>query len=335
MCPWERNKQSQSGNPNQSTGDGSVVTPQSADVTVNTGLASSASVNKDNQSLEMLQTASMPSSEQPICSTVSTVDYRPIRDWMVHCDGEPTHKHCKVAQMQWQQLPGVEFKVIDIKRKCIVKAPPQCSFIALTYVWGKVQQPKLTEKTAPLLMREGGLETIWSQIPMTIRDAIVVSQELGERYLWVDALCITQDSERDMMIQILRMRQIYSAAKCTIAAVSSDSADAGLLGATMTSTANFSKPCDTIEELEQLLELAPWSSRAWCYQEKVLSHRIIMFTSRGIYLHCQEGVLHADGLALKRGNNTEGSEGSIKFDAVGGMLFVAPGEELESYISAV
>ncbi|KAK1671584.1 heterokaryon incompatibility, partial [Colletotrichum godetiae] len=93
-------------------------------------------------------------------------------------------------------------------------------FAVLTYVWGGIEQPKLKEANMDEYSCDYGLDAIWRDIPKTIRDAIHVCETIGERYLWVDALCIVQDSPRDVKTQILRMREIYSAAKFTIAAVS-------------------------------------------------------------------------------------------------------------------
>ncbi|KAI1765504.1 hypothetical protein GGR53DRAFT_465330 [Hypoxylon sp. FL1150] len=36
----------------------------------------------------------------------------------------------------------------------------------------------------------------------TIRDAVVVTRKLGQSFLWVDALCILQDSEEDKVVQL-------------------------------------------------------------------------------------------------------------------------------------
>jgi hypothetical protein len=141
-----------------------------------------------------------------------------------------------------------------------------------------------------------------------------------------------------MKIQILRMRNIYSAAKFTTAAVSAESADVGLLGTTVSDPPSSGiSTCETVEDLEVLLESAPWSSRAWCYQEKVISHRILIFTSAGVYMHCQRTILTSTGTPLNRrdGTSSISSTPYTRFDAVGAMLSVAPGEDLESYISAV
>jgi len=53
---------------------------------------------------------------------------------------------------------------------------------------------------------------------------------MGERYLWVDALCIIQDDSMDKEWQIARMGSIYSSAVFTIVAACGVDADAGLPG---------------------------------------------------------------------------------------------------------
>lgn len=290
------------------------------------------SLSRDIEALEL------KSSNRPIWSTLKDLSFAPISDWLDTCDQELGHAACRAAPIVWQQLPGISFKVIDIERMCIVEAPELCSFLALTYVWGDTDQTKLTERTASVLMQEGGLDTIWASLPTTIRDAILLCRNLAERYLWVDALCIQQDSVREMKIQILRMRQIYSAAKCTIAAVSAESADVGLLGtAADEPPSDGTSTCKTVEDLEDLLESAPWNCRAWCYQEKVLSHRMLMFTSAGVYMHCQRTILTSTGLALRPVEGTLSTKNTLhkRFGTVGSMIYVSPGEDLESYISAV
>ncbi|OAG05465.1 uncharacterized protein CC84DRAFT_1216813 [Paraphaeosphaeria sporulosa] len=101
--------------------------------------------------------------------------------WLATCDQDLEHVACGAAPITWLQLPGVSLKVIDVERACIVEAPKHCFFMALTYVWGKINHPKLTSKTAAVLMQEGGLDTIWSDIPMTTRDAILLCRRLKDK----------------------------------------------------------------------------------------------------------------------------------------------------------
>ena len=55
-------------------------------------------------------------------------------------------------------------------------------------------------------------------LPRTIRDIVSVCRQLGQQYLWVDALCIIQDNAADKMAQIPRMADIYSGALLVISA---------------------------------------------------------------------------------------------------------------------
>jgi len=283
-----------------------------------------------------LDTASLSRLSGPVKSTVDQVDYRHPRQWLDRCVADTIgHTECRESATQWNNLLGVTFRVIDVHRRCIVKHPQDCPFLILTYVWGGVDQPKLSKETIPLFSAEGGLTALWGKMPTTVRDAIEVCQALGERYLWVDALCIQQDSSRDMRVQILRMKRIYSSAKCTIVAASAATADVGLLGAPGdVDGAGSVAHCTSEDALDALLETTPWNSRAWCYQEKVLSHRALIFTSNGIYMQCQEGTYSAQTGERLTPRGAE-SKRQVQYNSIGGMLSVPPGQDLESYISAV
>lgn len=50
------------------------------------------------------------------------------------------------------------------------------------------------------------------------------NRDMGFSFLWVDSLCIIQDSEKDRTQRIARMPAIYRNAVCNIAASSSASA---------------------------------------------------------------------------------------------------------------
>ena len=261
-------------------------------------------------------------------TTVSEYDFSPIREWLSLCESAVTHGSCHGQPLEVRNLPGVVFRLIDVRRRCVVIPDTDVPFITLTYVWGGVEQLKLQYDTEAALMREGGLDALWSMLSTTIRDAIIVCEKLNERYLWTDSLCIVQDSIRDMKIQITWMRQIYSAAKCGLAAVSAETSNVGLLGC----KAVHRKVPSTEAELADLIRISPWSARAWCYQEKVLSHKLILFTSAGIFMQCQDSSYDANGVELA-GNRHQGVE---KYESCGGMLYLSPIDDpLESYLCAV
>ncbi len=94
----------------------------------------------------------------------------------------------------------------------IVDAPPQCRYLALSYVWGRVHQDKeylsSRDENLAILGQTGALFAKTNSLPDTIKDAISLCQKLDERYLWVDSLCIIQDSLDDKMNQIGKMDTI-------------------------------------------------------------------------------------------------------------------------------
>lgn len=68
-----------------------------------------------------------------------------------------------------------------------------------------------------------------SKLPMTIKDAITVTQELGLRFIWVDALCIIQDDPEDVAREVNNMAHIYREAYITLSAACSRSVNDGFL----------------------------------------------------------------------------------------------------------
>jgi hypothetical protein len=67
------------------------------------------------------------------------------------------------------------------------------------------------------------------KLPRTITDAVRCTQKLGLKYLWVDSLCIIQDSEEDQEKEIGRMSEIYKNSYVTISAAKAKSSVEGFL----------------------------------------------------------------------------------------------------------
>jgi hypothetical protein len=56
----------------------------------------------------------------------------------------------------------------------------------------------------PLAATKSNIQTLISGVeidrpPQTLKDAVYVTRRLGIRYLWIDALCIIQDSPEDKL----------------------------------------------------------------------------------------------------------------------------------------
>jgi hypothetical protein len=74
--------------------------------------------------------------------------------------------------------------------------------------------------------RKGGFSL--SDLPNTCRDAVVVARALGVRYIWIDSLCIVQDSKEDWEREAAAMCDVYSNAIVTLAGLDSPDSDTGL-----------------------------------------------------------------------------------------------------------
>ncbi len=89
---------------------------------------------------------------------------------------------------------------------------------------GRDLQFKCTNSLLPSLEMKFGLVQYWEQTPRTVQDAVNLVRLLGLRYLWVDSICIVQDSQADMQDQFPKMGQIYGNALLTIVAADGDDA---------------------------------------------------------------------------------------------------------------
>ena len=58
----------------------------------------------------------------------------------------------------------------------------------------------------------------FQSLSKTFQDAVIISFKLGVRYLWIDSLCIIQDSISDWQQESSRMNLVYQNALFTIAA---------------------------------------------------------------------------------------------------------------------
>jgi hypothetical protein len=79
------------------------------------------------------------------------------------------------------------------------------TYVALSYRWGGKQCIITTRATVQFYTQELPIEAL----SKGIRDAIMITRDLGFRYLWVDALCIVQDNVDDKISKINKMGLVY------------------------------------------------------------------------------------------------------------------------------
>lgn len=146
-----------------------------------------------------------------------------------------------------------------------------------------------------------------SILPRTIRDAIYVTRILGIRFLWIDSLCIIQDSDEDKLHELGRMHHVYRYAFLTLIAASAWKVTEGFLQNRPISPHDvaFPFPCasPTMQVGNINLSVAtlprsgpsyaqprgeePISARGWCLQEYYMSPRALIFASDTLRFRCQ------------------------------------------------
>ncbi|KAK0669214.1 heterokaryon incompatibility protein-domain-containing protein [Cercophora samala] len=141
--------------------------------------------------------------------------------WLDEC----RHHHTECSSTRKNYFPK---RVLDVSTDLprLVAGPhlEDGPYIALSYCWG--QDPQLKTNMASLETHKQGISP--SKLPLTLQHAIHVTRQLGFRYLWVDALCIIQDSALDWDEQAAQMHHIYAGAALTIAADVGSSSASGL-----------------------------------------------------------------------------------------------------------
>lgn len=86
-------------------------------------------------------------------------------------------------------------------------------WVSLSHCWGRTA--RFVTESSNLTERQQGIDL--TELPPTFRDAVVITRKLGYRYLWIDSLCIIQDSHQDWVHESGRMQDYYSLAVLTIA----------------------------------------------------------------------------------------------------------------------
>ncbi|KAB8226122.1 heterokaryon incompatibility protein-domain-containing protein [Aspergillus novoparasiticus] len=223
---------------------------------------------------------------------------------------------------------GGPLRLIDVRAFCgdhshdiecghniqLVENLPVCpKYMTLSHCWGKRLDTNAITTRGNLSSRMKEIKL--DDLPANFWDAVSITRRLGIRYLWIDALCIIQDSQDDWAQESVKMGHIYDGSYLTIAASASEDSNGGcyrgtgirqdsLGGGTLieitnklgdisreTSTLIFWAP--NLSEDDPLREPAPLvgcplSQRGWVFQERILSPRTIHFTNAQLVWECRE-----------------------------------------------
>lgn len=268
---------------------------------------------------------------KPILDYTGRDTARQIESWLRECVdehskcgtalcGEIIEKDPETSSLDRSALP---LRVLDVGSvdsplvKLIVTAPttPAAPYVALSHCWGPPdKQPLRTTWDTFMEHTRSGIPMV--RLPRTFVDAVCITRGLGIRYLWIDSLCIVQDSRSDWEAESQKMGSIYEGATLTLGAAHALDSSEGLFkglrrldpntvvkvytpmpgSSTMAPFATYFifDPAQLIPEgLPEALKIGAWydsplAKRAWVMQEWMLSRRFVWAESISLYWKCRE-----------------------------------------------
>jgi hypothetical protein len=224
--------------------------------------------------------------------------------WLTEC--VENHSECR----RTQEIPYFPTRLIDVtegessdwrlyipSEDSTMEVP--LSYMTLSHCWGKLEFLRLLSNNIDTL--KAGMRL--SDLTKTFRDAVTVVRRLGQRYIWIDSLCIIQDSVDDWRAECGRMTDVYANSWCNIAATAACNGNEGCFQDRDPTTLELCSVTSEWTDYENRtfylhdtglwdegVTYAPLNLRAWVLQERLLSPRILHFGRDQLYWQCRQAA---------------------------------------------
>lgn len=231
--------------------------------------------------------------------TGSEGSFKQARKWYSDC--REKHARCNISWGSFSYSPtrllDLNYGGGDLRLIMAVEESIKEYYATLSHCWGGQNIIKLTTDT--LAQFQNKIET--ASLPQTFRDAILVARKLGIRYLWIDSICIIQDSLQDWQKEAALMGEVYSNSTLNVMATACKnshqslirSRDQGeLLHYAVRTSWNGIKPETFYISSRWFWDnhtlFAPLNRRGWVLQERILPPRALHFTYNQLVWECCE-----------------------------------------------
>ncbi|KAI1133333.1 HET-domain-containing protein [Nemania abortiva] len=226
-------------------------------------------------------------------STASEETLLRIKRWIDDC--RTTHGSCRTYESNQSYMPKRILHLVDGRVVLMEDAKPQ-TYACLSHCWGPSQSPI---KTLSSTIDDFKKDIPWQTLSRTFQDAVDICRRLDIYYIWIDSLCIIQDSDEDWAEESAKMAEIYANAFLTIAATKSRDGTGGCYSDRDADYVN----CGTVYEGSVYIRGQmprfggpigskrakgwPLLQRGWVYQEMSLSTRVLHFGSQEVVWQCR------------------------------------------------
>lgn len=240
------------------------------------------------------------------------------KQWLQDCRSSPAHWYCREAyrSVSSQALTPLPTRVLHVGSDqhdpyLFDSNGTKASYCILSYCWGRPGNAVTTKDNISQRMKGIPL----GSLPTLPREAVLTARALGFVYIWIDALCIIQDDEKDWAAEASVMHDLYSRADLTITSLVADDSRDKLfqprprricrpvplnLGAMLPKRERPSFKERRVVELavyprhelgQQTPIRGPVHQRAWILQEQVMSTRLLYFGAGLLHWECLHDYL--------------------------------------------
>ncbi|EMD01295.1 hypothetical protein BAUCODRAFT_29738 [Baudoinia panamericana UAMH 10762] len=244
-----------------------------------------------------------------------------LAQWLEACNN--THCECQPAASTKhipKRLLYVGTEQQPALRLCCTNEVAE-PYVVLSYCWGLGNDIRTTSENVSIHT----VRIEEDNLPKTYSDTIALTRRLGIRWLWIDALCILQDSYKDWDEQAAQMDAVYRNAYLCICASSASGVSEGYIRPRKdlsvrcgyTNVIGARRPLriaeteDDIPTRNDYLD-EPLLQRGWAVQERMLARRAVLFTTRQMLRECANVCVPSLATPLKQ--MTQSGNGTWPFD---------------------
>ncbi|KAF4469774.1 hypothetical protein FALBO_3328 [Fusarium albosuccineum] len=222
-------------------------------------------------------------------------------NWLEEC----TRKHdlCRPVDPAFRPTRLIQILGAD-KVKLILPAEEHSGpYVAFSHCWGGVEALKLRRHDLSRFRTGLGI----NELPASYQEAISICPSMNLYFIWIDSLCIIQDSDEDWEREAVNMKLVYGNASLNLCAATGSNC----LEKSFTSREPFLfKPLELVSSwsnqepqnflltftdmFQEDVSESPLHARAWVYQEYYLSKRSLILGRGQMWWHCSE-VLACEG----------------------------------------
>ncbi|KAL0934507.1 heterokaryon incompatibility protein [Colletotrichum truncatum] len=256
----------------------------------------------------------IPNEEALGPGTNSEASINLMKSWLNHCKNN--HPRCKSHHtrhgfmptrvldvgVQGDHLPPTHIRVVETKKNHINEP-----YMTLSHCWGKKSFVQLTNDNFDDFTNRG---IPWKNDALgndicsnkNFEEAIIVTRNLGIRYIWIDSVCIIQNQpdKADWEAEAGLMHKVYRNSYCNLAATVSEDCSGGLFRERNLDVLPAQYVPDGAshrfrERNRRILSSDLWDKdllgshlygRGWVFQERMLSPRLLQFAQGQIFWDC-------------------------------------------------